>query len=99
MQRNCNAVRKPSFPPCGIAPQTPTYPVPLSAGYKIVKLAGGVHSVHSLAERLAAHSGDFPSLLRDTQPATNSAKAHRQHRNKPAVGTRFIAMIFRTRFA
>ena len=55
MLRNCNAVRKPSFPPCGIAPQTPTYPVPLSAGYKIVKLASGVHSVHSLAERETFH--------------------------------------------
>src|SRR6267378_5321508 len=55
MQRNCNAVRKPSFPPCGIAPQTPTYPVPPTAAYKIVKLASGVHSVHSLAHRETFH--------------------------------------------
>jgi len=29
--------------------------VPLSAGYKIVKLASGVHSVHSLTERETFH--------------------------------------------
>src|SRR5260370_2249752 len=63
MQRNCNAVRKPSFPPCEIAPQTPTYPVPLSAGYKIVKLASGVHSVHSLAERNGMMSLAYTELV------------------------------------
>src|ERR1700733_13682926 len=35
--------------------QTPTCPMPATAGYKIVKLANGVHSVHSLAERETFH--------------------------------------------
>ena len=77
MQRNCNAVRKPSFPPCGIAPQTPTYPVPLSAGYKIVKLASGVHSVHSPAERETFHpviSKNFLIKCRQSAPKSPNPK-------------------------
>src|SRR5580692_4869084 len=35
--------------------QTPTCPMPATAGYKIVKLASGVHSVHSVAERETFH--------------------------------------------